>query len=357
MSSEYDAEYLLLDLFQRLRRNDFPLGIAELLAAYRIVQGGWECDDPDALRRAIDLLWCHSPQETMRFKEIFDVVFADCMRAAKPSIPQPERAEPPPPPREIPYDPPASTRPPVEEVSPSAELTALPVRSPYPTLSVDSGPELRAYWPVSRRSMVYTWRYLRRPVKEGPRDVLNVGATVERAARQGFFLGPVYNRRDVNNAHLLLMIDQGGSMTPFHRFTRDLVDTAREDSTIQQVDVVYFHNVPAASVFRDAYLTEPLPLLQALAGCTPDSSVLLVSDAGAARGYRSMSRIRATAEFLSELKRHTKFIAWLNPMPQPRWASTSAQFIARLVSMFQMDQDGLSNAVDILRGQPLHPRH
>jgi hypothetical protein len=107
-------------------------------------------------------------------------------------------------------------------------------------------------------------------------------------------------------------------------------------------------------VFRDPHLAEPLSLEKALAECTPDSSVLVVSDAGAARGYRSMNRIRATTEFLVELRRRTTLIAWLNPMPQPRWASTSAQFIARLVAMFQMDPDGFGNAVDVLRGQPLH---
>jgi uncharacterized protein with von Willebrand factor type A (vWA) domain len=202
--------------------------------------------------------------------------------------------------------------------------------------------------------MVYTWRYLRRPVKDGPRDVLNIDVTVEQTARQGFFLNPAYERRESNHAHLVMMVDQGGSMIPFHRFTRHLVETACEESTIRQVDVMYFHNVPPPSVFRDPYLTEPLVLEQALEDCTPDSSVLLVSDAGAARGYRSMTRIRATTEFLVRLKQRTNLIAWLNPMPQARWRSTSAQFIRRLVPMFQMDRDGFSNAIDVLRGQPLH---
>jgi uncharacterized protein with von Willebrand factor type A (vWA) domain len=93
-----------------------------------------------------------------------------------------------------------------------------------------------------------------------------------------------------------------------------------------------------------------------LAGCSPDSSVLLVSDAGAARGYRTMTRIRTTTELIVRLKRLTTLIAWLNPMPKPRWRSTSAQFIGRLVPMFQMNNDGFSNAVDVLRGQPL-PSH
>jgi uncharacterized protein with von Willebrand factor type A (vWA) domain len=203
--------------------------------------------------------------------------------------------------------------------------------------------------------MVYTWRYLRRPVKDGPRDMLNVAATVERTAHQGFLLQSVYDRRESNHAHLVLLVDQGGSMVPFHRFTRDLVETATTESTLRQVDVAYFHNLPPERVFRDPHLTESLPLAAVLGGCSPDSSILVVSDGGAARGYRNMDRIRTTTEVLVGIKRLTTLIAWLNPMPQSRWAGTSAQFIARLVPMFQMDPDGFSNAVDVLRGQPLHP--
>lgn len=239
-----------------------------------------------------------------------------------------------------------------QDKSPSPEIPRTPWITSQPPPS-EAGVELRTYWPVSRRYMLYTWRYLRRPVKDGPWDVLNVEATIEHSARQGFFLRPVYERRESNHAHLILMLDQGGSMIPFHRFTRDIVETASEESAIRQVEVVYFHNVPPPTVFSDPYLTEPLLLEQILERCGPDSSVLLVSDACASRGYRSTTRIRTTTDFIVKLKQRTTLIAWLNPMPQHRWKGTSAQFIARLVPMFQMDRDGFSNAVDVLRGQPL----
>ncbi len=161
-------------------------------------------------------------------------------------------------------------------------------------------PEVINYWPVSRRSMAYNWRYLQRPVADGPADVLDVQATVEQSVRQGFFLAPVYRRREVNHAQVLLFVDQEGSMTPLHHFTRDLVDTAQDSSLEKEkVEVYYFHNVPDSIVYRDAHLTAPVPLEQALAECDVDTSVLIVSDAGAARGYRRMARIGATTEFLA----------------------------------------------------------
>jgi uncharacterized protein with von Willebrand factor type A (vWA) domain len=152
----------------------------------------------------------------------------------------------------------------------------------------------------------------------------------------------------------MLFIDQGGSMVPFHRFTRDMVETACYESTLEQVYVFYFHNVPAEHVYLDPYRTKPIELRQALAQCSDDMSVLIVSEAGAARGYRRRERIRDTTAFLSQLGRRTSLVAWLNPMPVDRWPGTSAQIIAYLAPMFQMGPDGFSNAIDIVRGQPLY---
>ncbi len=60
--------------------------------------------------------------------------------------------------------------------------------------------------------MSYGWRYLRRLAATGIADVLDMEATVEQAARQGFFLAPVYRRPSGNQARLLLLIDRGGSI-------------------------------------------------------------------------------------------------------------------------------------------------
>jgi hypothetical protein len=156
-----------------------------------------------------------------------------------------------------------------------------------------------------------------------------------------------------------LLIDQGGSMMPFHRFTRDVIATVGDpqQSRIEQVDVAYFHNVPAEHVFADPHLTQPLLLRDVLRRAGADACILLVSDAGAARGLRRIERIRATAEFLSQLGRRAARTAWLNPMPEVRWVGSSAEFIARLAPMFQMDKDGFDNAIAALRGQWLRRRH
>jgi uncharacterized protein len=295
--SDYEPRAILLEVFDRLRRSDFGLGVGELLPALRAVEGGWGMEGPEALRELARLLWCHSPDAVADFEEVFSAVLAlDVKPAPEPALPQPPPDHPPPPQPKV--KPPLAP-PPAEPPHLVPEPAPLPVRSPVRLPPIERGPELRPYWPLSRRSMVYAWRHLRRTVKEGPRDVLDVAATIEQTARQGFFLYPVYDRRAENRTRMVLLIDQGGSMVPFHRFTRDLVETAcnEQESQIRQVELAYFQNVPPAHVFRDPHLTQPVLLEQLLAGIDPDTSVLLVSDAGAARGYRRNERIRATAEF------------------------------------------------------------
>jgi hypothetical protein len=352
-------ERLLRQVFARLRRDEFDLGVSELLAALDLAQSDLVAGDPDELRAGVRLVWCKTPEEQLRFDAVWQAALAaaappfgtDAPAAAAP-------AETPPPPADAEQR--AGEAGPQLAPQPAAaeqEWGVLPVHAPLTPISRDRQYDLQTYGPVSRRAMAYGWRQLRRPLADGPADALDVETTVTRAARQGFFLAPVYGRRERNHAHLLLLIDQGGSMTPLHRFSRDLVETAcAAQSTLARVEVVYFHNVPGEYVYDDPHLTHPRPRDDALAGCRGDTSVLIVSDAGAVRGRRELARIRATTSVLFRLKQITPLLAWLNPMPQTRWPGTSAQIIKRLVPMYQMDWDGFSSAIDVLRGQPLYRR-
>ncbi len=344
-----------ITVFSQLRQTGCELGVGELLAAIELAEADFGAENEERLQQAVRLLWCKTPAERNQFDAIWETVVSVSARektkppsAKSPPVPEPQPIE-----ESVSLPAPVPEQQPVLQTS-APEWTALPVYAPFTPTATERVFELRAYWPVSRRSMAYAWRYLRRPVPDGPEDVLDVDATVEGVARQGFFLSPIYRRRERNHAHLVLLVDQGGSMIPLHRFSRDLIETALYESSIEQVDVFYFHNVPGEHVYADPHLTKPVPRDQMLAQCTSDSSVLIVSDAGAARGYRKLPRIQATTEALFHLKQQTALIAWLNPMPQDRWPGASAQIIAHLAPMFQMNLDGFNNAIDIVRGQSFH---
>lgn len=349
-------EALVSRLFRQVR-DRFNLGLREYLAALDIVRGDFEVADQDELKLTLQLLWCHSLVQNAQFEMIWTEVTAagarradskqrdDALAAASTDRQSTEATSPPPdttPAREH-----------VQQQAGQAALQPLALKPPLLPTDIKDLPELQAYWPISRRAMTYAWRYLRRPRPDGPADVLDIDQTVARAAKAGFFLAPVYHRRQVNHAQLLLLIDQGGSMVPFHRFGRELTETAQEESTLAQVDVYYFHNVPTSHLYQDSHLTQPVVLETVLSQCDSDTSVLVFSDAGAARGAQRMGRVRQTTEFLVQVQQHTGLIGWLNPMPSRRWTGTSAELIAYLVAMEDMDPDGFSNLIEIVRGQPL----
>jgi uncharacterized protein len=350
--SKFLPEPFILRLFQRLRQARFSLGVNEYLAALDAVAGGFGASDLDGLRKMLRMLWCHSLAERSQF----DLIWPEMLATPRSSERVQADVEP------LPDKPQAPVKSPSQEMpaplaalveQPDPEFSMLPVRSPFVPAEMEDLPELYTYHPLSRRSMAYGWRHLRRGVATGVADVVDVAATVEQAARQGFFLGPVYRRREVNQARLLLLVDQGGSMTPFHRFSRDLVETALLPQVFpeDQVYVGYFHNFPTEYVYRDPHLTSPRKLVDLLVECDAETSVLIVSDGGAARGFRRMERIRKTTECLVQVKQHSGLISWLNPMPRDRWQGSSAEVIGYLVRMEQMDTDGLGNAIDVVRGQ------
>jgi uncharacterized protein with von Willebrand factor type A (vWA) domain len=359
--SEFEPQEVVLRLFLRLR-SPLKLGISEYLAARKAAADAEFAADADSLEDTLKLLWCHSLMDYTQFEPEWRSVLAQvqAQRRRRPPFPGRRQTTQAPTQQRVesvsPQPPPITTQQITQrEQRTEPEMKALPVQAPTLFMPEEDMATLQAYYPISRRSLVYNWRYLRRPVADGPKTVLDIAATVRQSTRQGFFLAPVYGRKLRNAARLLLLIDQNGSMTPFHHFTRDLVETASQESRLdpEQVTAYYFQNVPAGSMFRDPYLTKPMPLTEALAACDDSTSVLVVSDAGAARGYRMRDRVRGTIRFLQQLKRYTTLLAWLNPMPETRWEGSSAEVIAQSVDMFQMDNEGLSNAIDVVRGQPL----
>ncbi len=335
---------VLISLFQALRGKTVALGVRELLDAVRLAEDRAMTPDAAALRRHLRLLWCYSHAE----KSAFDALWAElplepperaaAVSAERRATPTRSPAAPPTPP----------------DVAPSASnWSVAPIHAPQ--LPCDHAPAeaLRAAWPVSRRQMLYGWRRLQRLRPDGVLTVFDLQATIERIARAGFLTHLAYRRQLRNHARLLLMIDQNGSMTPLHRFARDLAATAARHAETARigVEIVYFHNIPNQYLYQDPHLTLPESLDEVCARCTRDTSILIVSDAGAARGFRHLPRIQETIKALVHLKQTTTLLAWLNPMPEKRWAGSSAQMLAALVPMHSLHWDGFSRAIDAVRGQ------
>lgn len=207
------------------------------------------------------------------------------------------------------------------------------------------------YFPVTQRQMKQSWRYLRRMVRQGPATELDLAATVDHIGHQGQLLQPVFRPRLINRAELLLLIDQEGSMAPFHGLGQRLVQTAIQGGRLSGAGIYYFHNCPSGHLYRDPAQQDFEEIAMVLGQVQSDyAGMLIFSDAGAAHGRFCAQRLAQTEVFLTQVRQRVRYVAWLNPMPQSRWAGSTAAAVAEWVPMFELDRQGLDGAIAVLRG-------
>ncbi len=359
----------LQELFTRLRKADLPLGIEEYLLVLHALQAGFGISDRKALKCLCHTLWIKSVDEA----RVFDYHFEQL-------IPRPPKSE-------------TSSQPlaALPEQSETQSDTPSPLSSsklstsdpPSPTTvsemtlriedevqvaqamkqSASNEDEILSdryissdeYFPVTRRQMKQSWRYLSRPVREGLPTELDVEATVSEVGRRGILLEPVLVPQRINRAELLLLIDHGGSMVPFHMLSRRLVETVLRGGRLGKADIYYFHNYPGEYLYRDHAHQEYERIEELLNGpYSKQACVLIFSDAGAARGGYSLERIDLTEKFLKQFKQRFRYIAWLNPMPRSRWPGTTAGQVMQSIPMSDLSRRGLDDAISVLRGRPSH---
>lgn len=354
----------LLDLFSALREAGLPLGADEYLLLVRALRAGFGIGDGAALRALCQTLWANSREEQRLLDFHFDRVMAQAAaeaRARQASQPAPAASpavlgdEPPAPalaPATGPADPaplPPALEDEVQALQVERRIVSRDTDLPYTRLAASD-----EYFPLTRRQMKQRWRAMRRLVRAGPPTELDIAATIDQIGRQGLLSAPVLMPQRVNRTELLLLLDQDGSMVPFHALGRRLADTAARGGRLGRAGIFFFHNSPAEHLYHDPALVEAVPIEQVVRAASQQAAVLIFSDAGAARGGHSPERVALTRAFLRRLGRDIRHLAWLNPMPRARWQGTSAGEVARMIQMFPMTRRGLSGAIDVLRGRRPH---
>jgi hypothetical protein len=146
----------------------------------------------------------------------------------------------------------------------------------------------------------------------------------------------------------MILIDKGGSMAAFDAMITQF--TAILKKHFAQTELFYFYNVPQDYLFQNITHTEGIAKQQFFKKCKSEhANLIIISDAGAARGHFSEERIQATNEFLEKLPKQGKSTIWLNPMPQQRWKYNSAQAIASNTNMFELELNAIQQATKQLQ--------
>ena len=351
-----EYELPLYELFTRLRQADVPLGIDEYVLLLHALQRGFGGETKESLAQLCRMLWVKSEEDERLFKLHFEEVMTYISQEsevipdkqfskadASTTVAQTSTSE-----REVMSSLPAS----------SVSIEQQTAKAVLHSVSEDEIPYNRfihsdEYFPVTRRQMKQSWRYMRRPTREASSQLeLDVDATINGIGRTGQLLAPVWRPRRMNHAEVLLLIDQGGSMVPFHALSRRLTETALRGGRLGRAGVYYFHNCPATHLYCTPTRQEARSVEDVLNSLNDErTGILIFSDGGAARRGFSQVRLDLTKKFIDRLNKRFRYIAWLNPTPRVRWANTTADEIQQVVAMFDISRRGLDDAISLLRGR------
>jgi uncharacterized protein with von Willebrand factor type A (vWA) domain len=199
-------------------------------------------------------------------------------------------------------------------------------------------------------------------VPSGPRDQLDLDATIYESARNGGEIDLMFRRDLLDRIEVVLLIDNGGtSMLPWVSLTRLLFAKVRD--RFKRADTYFFHNTIYNKVYKDAQRWDPLPLAELLKR-KPETRLLIVGDASMAPeelvyGRGSIDYLAEDDEpslvWLQRLRDRFRHAVWLNPIPKENWRDTYGNFtlhkIAEVFPMEDLTLGGIKRAVEALRGK------
>jgi uncharacterized protein with von Willebrand factor type A (vWA) domain len=215
------------------------------------------------------------------------------------------------------------------------------------------------YFPLNHRQLNQFWRNLtsRKPGSEA--SEVDFPASIRRIGQQGFIDRLLFKRETINQLSLIILIDQGGSMYCYEEYGRALVKSAKDSKAHPNLLSAFFYNTALKNnnghyQFWNSDQTVAIKSEKMFRNRNKkDTVVIIFSDAGAAKGRFNEERVNECREFLSYLQQQVAYVAWINPMPKRRWTGTTAAMIAELVPMFETGQQGMTNAISVLRGSSI----
>lgn len=378
---------LLLKLFQHLRTAGMVLTLEQYELLQKAVTNGFGLGGWEDLKRLCRLLWVKpSPNYD---KDVFEKAFEEfrhehhinttvgTSKEAPPAIKETPTPETPPEEKSLsnlPQIPPRIFDKPLPPQPDKLETATAIKGSPTSSNSNDDNKndsdnkQLKFVlkptdFPIKLQDVQRIWRLLKKPVRIGWDDELDVEATIEQIEREGILTDVVMRPRMSTKAELLLLIDDNSVMTPFFAAFEPWIQAIKENR-ITPAKIYRFTSYPDDYLYewerptRAHHLNEIIPLMHRNRTIT-----LIISDAGAATITYNPERIEGIFKFLKKISPSIRQLIWLNPLPSERWNYTSAWGIHRILDgeMLKYGVASLqSKAQENLRGDiqicPIHPQ-
>ena len=210
---------------------------------------------------------------------------------------------------------------------------------------------------LGTRNIKVALRRLRRFARQGAPDELDMDATIDGTARQGWL--DIHMRPERRNTiKVLLFLDIGGSMDAHVKMCEELFSAAKTE--FRHLEFFYFHNCLYEGVWKDNRRrhAEKIPTWDLLHKYPADWRAIFVGDATMSPYEVTMPggsvehwNEEAGAVWLKRAAQQWDRTAWLNPAPERYLGySPSVGLIRELVDgrMYPLTLDGLERAMRAL---------
>jgi uncharacterized protein with von Willebrand factor type A (vWA) domain len=207
---------------------------------------------------------------------------------------------------------------------------------------------------LGTRNIKVALRRLRRFARQGAPDELDMDATIDGTARQGWL--DIHMRPERRNTiKVLLFLDVGGSMDAHVQLCEELFSAARTE--FKHLEFFYFHNCLYEGVWKDNRRrhAEKTPTWEVLNKYAGDWRAIFVGDATMSPYEVTMPggsvehwNEEAGAVWMKRATQQWDRVAWLNPSPERYWGySASVGMIRELVDerMYPLTLEGLDKAM------------
>jgi uncharacterized protein with von Willebrand factor type A (vWA) domain len=206
------------------------------------------------------------------------------------------------------------------------------------------------------RQLEIALRRLRSFIRDGAADELDMAATIDATARNAGEIEVVTRPPTRPNTHVIVLIDVGGSMTPYAALMSRLFSATQKATHFKELRTYYFHNLVYGQVYGTTAFAEPVWVADLMKQCAGHYKLIIVGDASMAPYELDMaapwapdSAARLTGlDWLRVLRGHYPDAVWLNPEPLSRWEGSTIEDIGEVLPMFPLTVDGLTAAMALL---------
>ena len=211
--------------------------------------------------------------------------------------------------------------------------------------------------PLTQAMVGEALKRLRDLVPVGPKDQVNIDATVYQTMRNAGEIEIVFDRSLRDRLKVCLAIDNGGySMDPYIPVVQSMFDYAR--AQFKELKTYYFHNTIYSTLWQDPARYRKPKRIEEFAGADPGIRWFIIGDASMAP-YELMATDgsihleersgKPSIECLKFLARMFPHSVWMNPVPSRMWHYTrTISAIGEVFPMYELTLDGLEKAVSYL---------